>query len=307
MGELIRAIKDTPIPTILIVCGVAFLFLSIAGGIAGKIQVPPERQPRAMALGIVLLVLGIGISLVPLTPRGTGTGADKGSADHPAPSGPSDPGAVKRGSLTASNEQGSVLDAARGWTVVAQDSFDGGDNRWCYEDMPKKYGAVTAFRRTLNSKYDWQLNFEAPTFHYCSADVPPLNDFYARVDAQLDSGAKDAVDVGLMFRVIGWPGDRFYVFVVNGSWWQFMAWDGKAWRDWGWLPAKSARAGYNRLEVIGEGRRFYFFVNEEALGHLEDDAFALGRVGLYVQSRSPGGTRIEFRNFELRRKPATLK
>ena len=44
MDSLIALLQDTPIPTILVVSGVIFLFLALAGQIAGKLEVPPARQ-----------------------------------------------------------------------------------------------------------------------------------------------------------------------------------------------------------------------------------------------------------------------
>jgi hypothetical protein len=44
MDGIITAQKDTPIPTILVIAGIAFLLLSIGGQLAGRIAVPPERQ-----------------------------------------------------------------------------------------------------------------------------------------------------------------------------------------------------------------------------------------------------------------------
>jgi hypothetical protein len=44
MDSIIAALKDTPLPTILVVAGIAFLLLAVAGQIAGRIVVAPERQ-----------------------------------------------------------------------------------------------------------------------------------------------------------------------------------------------------------------------------------------------------------------------
>lgn len=64
--DSVVALKDTPIPTILVVAGIAFLLLSIAGHLAGKIVVPPERQRWAGAIGAVLTILGIALYVIPL-------------------------------------------------------------------------------------------------------------------------------------------------------------------------------------------------------------------------------------------------
>jgi hypothetical protein len=51
MDSVIAALKDTPVPTILVVAGIVFLLLSIAGQLAGRIAVPPERQRQAASAG----------------------------------------------------------------------------------------------------------------------------------------------------------------------------------------------------------------------------------------------------------------
>jgi LGFP repeat len=50
---------NTPLPTILVIAGVAFWLLAIAGSIAGKITVLPDRQKTAGVVGTLLVVLGI--------------------------------------------------------------------------------------------------------------------------------------------------------------------------------------------------------------------------------------------------------
>src|SRR5919109_728282 len=65
MASVLDALKNTPIPTILVVAGIAFLLLSIAGQLAGRITVPPERQRQATIIGCLLVVVGIALHVVP--------------------------------------------------------------------------------------------------------------------------------------------------------------------------------------------------------------------------------------------------
>ena len=66
MDSILTALKDTPIPTILVVSGIAFLLLSIAGQLAGRIAVPPERQRQAAIIGCLLVVVGLPLHVAPL-------------------------------------------------------------------------------------------------------------------------------------------------------------------------------------------------------------------------------------------------
>jgi hypothetical protein len=74
MESAIAALKDTPVPTILVIAGIVFLLLAIAGQLAGRIAVAPERQRWAAIIGGLLLVIGVALHVLPqvkLTPRGT--------------------------------------------------------------------------------------------------------------------------------------------------------------------------------------------------------------------------------------------
>jgi len=68
MQELLNAIKDTSIPTILVVSGILFLLLSVADQLAGKISINPARQRVAAAIGGALIILGIGVHILSRAP-----------------------------------------------------------------------------------------------------------------------------------------------------------------------------------------------------------------------------------------------
>jgi hypothetical protein len=71
MASALTALKDTPIPTILVIAGIVFLLLAIVGQLAGHIAVAPERQRWAAVIGGLLLVIGIVLHVLPqLTSRG---------------------------------------------------------------------------------------------------------------------------------------------------------------------------------------------------------------------------------------------
>ncbi len=65
MESILTELKSTPIPTILVVAGIAFLLLSIAGQLAGRIAVAPERQRWAAMIGGGLLAIGVALHVVP--------------------------------------------------------------------------------------------------------------------------------------------------------------------------------------------------------------------------------------------------
>lgn len=59
MSDLLSALKDTPIPTILVGSGIFFLLLAVVGTVAGKITVQPGQQWFAALVGAALVGLGL--------------------------------------------------------------------------------------------------------------------------------------------------------------------------------------------------------------------------------------------------------
>jgi hypothetical protein len=74
MENVFATLKETPIPTILVIAGIAFLLLSMTGQLIGHITVPPERQRWAGVAGGLLLLSGIALHVIPqFWPSASGT------------------------------------------------------------------------------------------------------------------------------------------------------------------------------------------------------------------------------------------
>lgn len=111
---------------------------------------------------------------------------------------------------------------------------------------------------------------------------------------------------GLLFRVDD-ERDDFYVFEISG--------DGYVWigryrnggdeeiqpmiGDW-WFESPAVLQGLdqiNTLRVEADGANMIFYVNDQEVGRVTDDAFSQGDVGLMVETLGEGGVRIQFDNF----------
>lgn len=123
MLDLLKALKDTPIPTILTVAGILFLVLGVAGGIVGKIQVAPNRQRISLAMGGLLLVIGVAIDLLAGSERRDETGPGGAAAKVDAGAGSAPIAGPSTGPAPASPDTGRFLDAAR------EQRSESGDNR----------------------------------------------------------------------------------------------------------------------------------------------------------------------------------
>jgi hypothetical protein len=63
--ETLQALQDTPVPNLLIIGGVIFLFLAFVGRFGAYIELPRRRQRWAGIVGALLLVFGIVLFMVP--------------------------------------------------------------------------------------------------------------------------------------------------------------------------------------------------------------------------------------------------
>lgn len=66
--EILAILRDTPLPTILVIVGCIFLVLAVVSRIGTYIKVSPKQQRWAGGIGGLLLILGIGLYIVPPPP-----------------------------------------------------------------------------------------------------------------------------------------------------------------------------------------------------------------------------------------------
>jgi hypothetical protein len=67
MGDVIAALQNTSVPTILVFGGLVFLFLAVVGQFVGQITVPRERQVWAGLIGFLLLFSGVALHVMPVS------------------------------------------------------------------------------------------------------------------------------------------------------------------------------------------------------------------------------------------------
>jgi len=65
VNDLLNTLSHTPLPTILIVAGIVFWVLAIAGSLAGKITVEPGKQKTAGFVGTAFIILGLILFFAP--------------------------------------------------------------------------------------------------------------------------------------------------------------------------------------------------------------------------------------------------
>jgi uncharacterized protein YecT (DUF1311 family) len=65
VNDLLSTLSHTPLPTILVVAGIMFWILAIAGSVAGKITVEPGKQETAGLVGTAFIALGLILIFAP--------------------------------------------------------------------------------------------------------------------------------------------------------------------------------------------------------------------------------------------------
>jgi hypothetical protein len=65
MVEILKTLKDTPLPSILVIGGILFLLLSFIRKVGSNIELEPEKKWMVGFIGIILLCSGVGLYLIP--------------------------------------------------------------------------------------------------------------------------------------------------------------------------------------------------------------------------------------------------
>lgn len=63
--ELLSKLSETPIPNVMVIAGIVFLLLAVAGKVGANLSVPPNRQKVSALIGTILLASGLIIFLAP--------------------------------------------------------------------------------------------------------------------------------------------------------------------------------------------------------------------------------------------------
>jgi len=71
VATALDAISKTPLANILVLAGLFFWLLAVAGSVAGKITVKPQQQKTAAIVGTALLVIGLALNFLTPTPNVT--------------------------------------------------------------------------------------------------------------------------------------------------------------------------------------------------------------------------------------------
>lgn len=296
MIDLLKSLSGTPLPTILVISGIFFLFLSLAGGVSGKIELPEKRQLYTGISGIILLIVGLAIYLIP-------------SPDQVSGSGRSDniPNNAQTDTLLYSDYPDSqptepfyLL-----WSMVGDESFSYFENDW-YTGTTNLEG-VTSEQIIRDGLYRWNLNFNRSYYFYQLSPYGPSVNSYIAFDLRFSSVSSDTsynqVQTGLLFRKT--ENKDYRLYVDSNGYLKVIYYENGTYHDlteWLRIPQIDPTQ-FNRFGIVADNELIQVYVNNRQVIEIYDYELTSGNAGLITESYGPVSAVVEFDNFEYRVKP----
>jgi len=201
-----------------------------------------------------------------------------------------------------------LLETAKNWPVVALDSFDTNSLGWREGQTTSE--SLGADHKIENGHYAWALKgIAAGSTHWIRpTKVDPPLDFYVSVDALRVNDLND-LRLGIIFRDQGTRVFYDFMIYMDGHFIVQIHDDNdttpQSTANLIFLPTTKVNPmGTNKLGVVGIGKDYWFYVNDEFVYHLNNTQLSGGTTGLIAGVKEIGQeARVEFDNFELRRAP----
>jgi hypothetical protein len=285
--ELLNSLKDTSLPNILVIAGILFLVLAIAGGITGQIKVQEASRKWSALLGGAFLIIGILIYLAPKIEKNVGQQLTANTTidtviqhDHP-------------------DDEEFKLTLAKGWTAVVDDDLKINLRNWPEETF--KFNNIEGEQKFLNDKYIW--SFRSPVgnvYKFAIPSLDPIDDFLLSLTYKKTGTIQSSV-----YLFIRKEGDNSYALRVQGDRFKFVLIKDKVWTDLiSWTISGSVKKNSeNTISAIADKSDFYFFINDNFIGHVQNDVIKRGNLGIGVGIYPKDETETyEFSKFIIKKK-----
>lgn len=238
------------------------------------------------------LLLGLGLWFAVIKPRADAEAEATQAARYNA------------ASTAIAAEATATADAWHRWPAIITDDFAEEAHDWNWGEHTGRF-ADGHFTIT-DGHYRWDLDsHEGMIWPSLPDDTRLTEDFYASVEARQISGTTN-LDYGLIFRRAEQNYYYLHISPATGD----VALDRYQFEKWtpllAWTPMAYAinTQSANRLEIIGRGNTFKFYINGQTLNSITDNELASGSVGVAVQIYEPNEQAVvEFDNFEWRSPP----
>jgi hypothetical protein len=196
----------------------------------------------------------------------------------------------------------SIVTEQAAWPLIIDEDFADNELAW---PLGLKQDHSLAVTSTLEGgRYQWVVKIDNGNsyFNLVPTNTPIITDFAAAVDVTFETGyTVDLVAYGLTFRHV--KDDYGFFGITPAGMWQALEvhHTGIYQRQLVGSGLIDTRPGkVNRLEVIGRGSDFVFFINGRQVGTLSAEIDP-GRIGLGVDAlQSADRIEVEFTDFEIR-------
>lgn len=269
-------LQKTSIPNLLVIAGILFLLLSFAGELGAIIKLPKDKQKPIGAIGVALLVFGVGMYLTPFTPTSVN---------------PPETIAAK------------LLAESQNWENVANTGFD--TDTWSKDFNEESWDGNATI--TSSGTYLVTMNYigeSSSEAYWIFPVLEEVSDFYLSVEGKYIAGNDDNT-YGLLFRLngTGRPGYLFRLYEKKQMYdIQFVGDDFVPLKEETLSPTIT-QGKFNKIAVIAKGSDFYFFINDKFVEHISDNQRPKGSVALRIAVDKGTEHIFEFDNFVLRTPP----
>jgi len=286
----VDSLSQTPMPTILVIAGLFFIFLSISGGISGKVQIPLTRQWQSGIAGGILLVIGLAIYIIPgFNEPGSGpVGVQPVHDPDPGP----EPTPLPE----------PILDE---WKVIHGPDFFSANRHWKENDL--KYDDYHITRKLVNGAatifiQDIGTRESGGSWERTNIPVEPVLNFEISADFKWLKKNTKINCIGFAFRD---KGAEFYLFrLCDNAKVDFYDYVESADDKWKFYRSTNIyqlyRDDVNNLKVRAHDEKMYFYVNDKLVLEMKDSAPAAGNISIYQDTDKKSALKIAVDNIYLR-------
>jgi hypothetical protein len=285
MKDILLALEGTPLPTFLVIGGLALIVLALAGGFSDKIAIPPQRQRLTGILGSIFVLLGVILymqapapaeeaqDIVPTPPPATAVGSAPTAVPTPTPQPTPDVAETEPFVETFVNPQ-----------------------TWPLGEFNDTFLTISGGQYIMRVLGSEQTAWSTSEYVF--------DDGIYSVEGALLSGSLDA-SYGIIWRSDN-SADEFYAFQVDGN---GLVWIGRCLNACaqrvmlvgsGWFTSDAVRVGYNETNVLrveADGGSLAFFVNGVEVGRSVDAARLTGAIGVMMETADGTDTSARFDNY----------
>ncbi|MDH5571808.1 MAG: hypothetical protein OEY89_08590 [Gammaproteobacteria bacterium] len=296
----IETLSHTPMPTILVISGLFFVFLAISGGVSGKVQVPLNRQRQSAIAGGILIILGLCIYIIPnINGDINMTSSDSNQSQQTGK--PADNN-IKQEHESNTNTQDFVANSnlqLDDWPVMFDSEYFRANRYWKEDEFSDSTYILK--RKFYNGSPTLYLK-DSGEGKYATISIPidPILNF--EISADFIWKKKTVINdcVGYIFRD---KGSDFYLYRLcdNGRA-TFYSYDNEnKWKEYRSTDIYQLyRQDINNLKVRCHDKKMYFFINNNLVIEMDDGNPSAGNISLYAEADDKSTIEIAVENITLK-------